>query len=64
MCIRDRPEAFYDRVIGKTRRQALFAEVDLHGMNDLVDQGALFRETIYDWADQHPDCLLYTSRCV
>lgn len=49
------PEAFYDRVIGKTRRQALFSEVDLHGMNDLVDQGALFRETIYDWADQHPE---------
>ena len=49
------PEAFYDRVIGKTRRLALFAEVDLHGMNDLVDQGALFRETIYDWADQHPE---------
>ena len=49
------PEAFYDRVIGPDRRQALFAEVDLHGMNDAVDEGALFRETIYDWADRHPD---------
>ena len=47
------PEAFYDRVIGPARRQALFAAVDLHGMNDLVDAGALFRDTIYDWADQH-----------
>jgi 2-haloacid dehalogenase len=48
------PEAFYDRVIGPARRQALFAEVDLHGMNLLVDAGALFRETIYDWADRTP----------
>ena len=48
------PEAFYDRAIGPDRRRALFAAVDLHGMNDLVDAGALFRETIYDWADQNP----------
>ena len=49
------PEAFYDRVIGEDRRRALFAAVDLHHMNDLVDTGALFRETIYDWAERHPD---------
>lgn len=49
------PEAFYDRVIGEDRRRALFAAVDLHGMNDLIDAGALFRETIYDWGDQYPD---------
>jgi 2-haloacid dehalogenase len=48
------PEAFYDRVIGEDRRHALFAEVDLHRMNDIVDEGALFRETIYDWADRIP----------
>ena len=49
------PEAFYDRVIGADRRLALFNSVDLHRMNALVDDGALFRETIYDWADRHPD---------
>ena len=49
------PEAFYDRVIGEDRRRALFAAVDLHHMNDLVDTGALFKETIYDWADRHPE---------
>lgn len=49
------PEAFYDRVIGQDRRRALFAAVDLHGMNDRIDAGALFRETIYDWADQYPE---------
>lgn len=48
------PEAFYDRVIGEDRRRALFAAVDLHHMNDLIDEGALFRETIYDWAERYP----------
>lgn len=49
------PEAFYDRVIGEDRRRALFTAVDLHGMNDRIDEGALFRETIYDWAEAYPD---------
>ena len=48
------PEAFYDRVIGPDRRRALFAAVDLHAMNEAVDAGALFRETIYACADRHP----------
>ena len=48
------PEAFYDRVIGQDRRCALFAAVDLHAMNDVVDAGGLFRETIYDWATRTP----------
>lgn len=49
------PERYYDRVIGAERRRAMFAEVDLHGMNDLVDQGHHFTDTIYDWAEKHPD---------
>ncbi len=49
------PEAFYDRVIGQDRRRALFAAVDLHKMNDDIDAGALFRETIYAWAERHDD---------
>ncbi|MBL9048711.1 MAG: HAD-IA family hydrolase [Tabrizicola sp.] len=48
------PEAFYDRVIGVERRQRLFSEVDLHRMNELVDAGGLFRETIYEWAERFP----------
>ncbi len=48
------PEAFYDRVIGVERRQELFDAVDLHGMNDRIDEGALFRETIYQWSDHYP----------
>lgn len=48
------PEGTYDRVIGEARRRALFAEVDLHAMNDLIDRGADFKATVYDWADRHP----------
>jgi 2-haloacid dehalogenase len=48
------PERHYDRVIGKERRKAMFAEVDLHGMNDLVDQGHHFTDTIYEWAEKYP----------
>jgi 2-haloacid dehalogenase len=52
--MRWQPEAFYDRVIGQARRVALFEAVDLHKMNEDIDAGALFRETIYDWADRYP----------
>ena len=48
------PERFYDSAIGAERRRAMFAEVDLHGMNDLVDRGADFRDTIYGWAEKYP----------
>ncbi len=49
------PEAFYDREIGPDRRRALFAEVDLDGMNRRVDLGEGFRDIIFATADAHPD---------
>lgn len=48
------PERFYDAEIGEARRKALFSGVDLHGMNDRVDLGHDFRQTIYDTAEAHP----------
>ncbi len=36
------PERFYDARIGADRRRALFAQVDLHGINDEVDRGGAF----------------------
>jgi 2-haloacid dehalogenase len=48
------PERFYDRVIGAERRQAMFAEVDLHGMNETVDLGGHFTTTIYETAEAYP----------
>lgn len=49
------PEQFYDREFGPERRQELFARVDLHHMNELVDRGGDFRGTVYDTARRHPD---------
>ncbi|WP_281857561.1 HAD family hydrolase [Litoreibacter halocynthiae] len=48
------PERFYDSAIGENRRKAMFAEVDLHGMNDKVDLGGPFKETIYEAAEAYP----------
>ncbi|MEM8538281.1 MAG: HAD family phosphatase [Pseudomonadota bacterium] len=48
------PERFYDSVIGAERRRAMFAEIDLHGMNDKVDRGADFKTTVYQTAAQYP----------
>jgi 2-haloacid dehalogenase len=48
------PERFYDRVIGADRRRAMFAEVDLHGMNEKVDLGGHFTTTIYETAEAYP----------
>ncbi len=49
------PEEFYDSIIGAERRKKMFAEVDLHGMNDRVDLGHDFTQTIYDEAEKNPD---------
>ncbi len=49
------PERFYDSVIGEERRKAMFAAIDLHGINDLVDRGHNFRDTIYAAADANPE---------
>lgn len=49
------PERYYDRIIGVDRRKAMFAAVDLHAINDKVDQGQNFRDVIYRAADDYPD---------
>lgn len=49
------PERFYDRTIGEARRREMFAAVDLHAMNDKVDLGQNFTDTIYATAEDYPD---------
>lgn len=49
------PERFYDAKIGADRRQAVFADVDLHAMNDRVDSGGVFADEIAQTARQWPD---------
>ncbi|MGO4853955.1 HAD-IA family hydrolase [Phaeovulum sp. W22_SRMD_FR3] len=49
------PERHYDSIMPRARREAMFAAVDLHAMNDAIDRGAPFRETIYAEAEKHPE---------
>jgi len=49
------PERFYDSEIGVEKRKLMFETVDLHGMNDVIDSGGPFKETIYAWAEKHPE---------
>lgn len=49
------PERFYDRVIGQARREAFFAAIDLHAMNDRLDLGETFADVIRETAEAHPD---------
>ena len=49
------PERFFDRVIGPDRRRAMFAAIDLHGMNDRVDRGETFHEVIAETAVAFPE---------
>ncbi|APG45574.1 HAD family hydrolase [Phaeobacter porticola] len=48
------PERFYDAYIGKPQREALFRDVDLHGMNLGIDRGDDFKEAVYSLAGRHP----------
>jgi len=48
------PERFYDRVIGAKRRKEMFAEIDLHAMNDEIDRGGDFYAVIAETAAAHP----------
>lgn len=49
------PERFYDREIGEERRRAMFAAVDLLGMNERVDRGAVWADEVAATAALFPD---------
>lgn len=48
------PERVYDKYIGEERRKEMFANVDLHGMNDSVDRGANWEEAVKSLAEANP----------
>jgi 2-haloacid dehalogenase len=48
------PERLYDAVLGEAGRRALFAAVDLHGMNARVDGGADWHGEVEALACAHP----------
>lgn len=49
------PERFFDAEYGEEHRRRLFDAVDLHDMNNDIDRGADFRETVYATAEQYPE---------
>ncbi|MEO0911836.1 MAG: HAD-IA family hydrolase [Pseudomonadota bacterium] len=49
------PDQLYGKLLDEEERAKLMAEVDLHGMNEAVDRGAPFKETVYALAEQHPE---------
>jgi len=50
-----RPERLYAQLMPAEDMARFFAEVDPHLMNDRIDRGAPFRDTIYAHADAHPE---------
>ena len=48
--IRWQPEIYYDAIIGVEKRKQMFADVDLHGLQDLLDLGADFKDLFYQAA--------------
>ena len=49
------PERFYDQVIGEAARRKMFAAIDLHMMNEVVDLGAPLHDTVYSHAQKYPE---------
>ncbi len=49
------PERAYEAMVGPERARAMFAAVDLHRMNERVDRGEDFRQTVYDAAEDSPE---------
>ncbi|WP_420859658.1 HAD family hydrolase [Marivivens marinus] len=49
------PERFYDAAVGAARRRAMFAAVDLHGMNDRIDRGENWRMVVEETAATYPE---------
>ena len=47
------PERFFTHHIGKERTQAMFAEVDIHGMMNRIDAGHSFERTVEETAHTH-----------
>ncbi|QQA42675.1 HAD-IA family hydrolase [Pelagovum pacificum] len=48
------PERYFDRAVGEARRREMFEALDLHGMNDKVDMGQNFTDTVTAFAEENP----------
>ncbi|MGL4280367.1 MAG: HAD family phosphatase, partial [Albidovulum sp.] len=48
------PEGFYDARLGREVRERFFAETGVTAMNDEIDRGEPFRQTVMAHAARHP----------
>ncbi len=49
------PERFYDKELGEERRRAFFDAVPIHAMNERVDLGEVWADSVATLAQDHPD---------
>jgi 2-haloacid dehalogenase len=49
------PERFYDKELGEERRRAFFDAVPIHAMNERVDLGEVWADSVAALAQDHPD---------
>nr|WP_325248875.1 HAD family phosphatase [Amylibacter sp.] len=49
------PERFYDTIMPVADRMKMFETIDLHHMNDQVDRGNNWRDTVYACAEDYPE---------
>ncbi|CAA9419158.1 MAG: Hydrolase [uncultured Rubellimicrobium sp.] len=49
------PERFYDKELGEARRRAFFDAVPIHAMNERVDLGEVWADSVSALAKDHPD---------
>lgn len=49
------PEKLYDTLMSPDERRVMFAAVDLHLMNDKIDHGENWRDTVYATAKAYPE---------
>lgn len=60
------PERFYDTVMPIVDRKKMFETIDLNHMNDLVDRGANWKDTVYataeDYSEYHDMIRLWHDR--
>lgn len=49
------PERFYDKELGEARRRAFFDAVPIHAMNERVDLGEVWADSVATLAQDHPD---------
>jgi len=50
------PERLFDQVMeSATAREKMFSTIDLHAMNDVIDRGGNWRQTVYETAEEYPE---------